>query len=124
MAKILFIEDEPQLQKVLGEFLRNQGHEVTSALNGDDGIRALKNNFPDLVLLDLVLPHTSGTEVLAQIRKEPGGEALPVIVLTNREDSDAVTQSIELGAVAYLVKTNYSLGEISAKIATVLGSHH
>jgi DNA-binding response OmpR family regulator len=123
MANILFIEDEPQLQKLLGEFLRKEGHVVTAALNGEDGLHALEHETPDLVLLDLVLPHASGVSILSEIRKNPERKDLPVIVLTNREDSEAVKQSIELGAAMYLVKTNYSLSEISQKVTETLSRY-
>ncbi len=121
MAKILFIEDEPALQKALGDFLQRRGYEVTAALNGADGLDAARRDRPNLILLDLILPRLSGLEVLKQLRADQNLAAVPVIVLTNVESNEAVEQAVELGAKAYLVKTNYRLDEVLEKIKAALG---
>ena len=120
MPKILFIEDEPALQKALGDFLQRHGHEVTAVLNGADGLAAARRERPDLILLDLILPRLSGLEVLKQIRGEPDLSAVPVIVLTNVESNEAVEQAVELGVKAYLVKTSYRLEEVLEKVKAAL----
>ena len=66
MKKILFIEDEQTLQKTLGEILTDKGYKIISALTGDIGVRLAKSEKPDLILLDLLLPNSSGLEVLAE----------------------------------------------------------
>lgn len=121
MIKILFIEDEPALQKALGDFLQRQGYEVAAALNGADGLAAARRDRPDVVLLDLVLPRLSGMEVLERFREDPNLATVPVIVLTNVESNEAVEQAVALGAKAYLLKTNYRLEEVLEKIEGVLG---
>lgn len=121
MAKILFIEDEPALQKVLGDFLQRQGYEVTAALDGAEGLDAARRDRPDLILLDLVLPRLSGLEVLERFREDSNLAAVPVIVLTNVESNEAVEQAVGLGAKAYLVKTNYRLEEVLEKVKATLG---
>lgn len=120
MAKIVFIEDEPALQKTLGSFLREGGHTVVSALEGEGGLKLIQTENPELVLLDLILPRLSGLEVLEAMRKDPHTQSIPVIVLTNVESSDSVEKAMSLGAMAYLVKTNYSLSEVGEKIESVL----
>ena len=120
MTKILFIEDEPALQKALGDFLRESGYEVVSALDGEMGLRLIEKEKPDLVLLDLILPKVRGLDVLEKMRKNPSFGSIPVIVLTNVESSEAVEASLALGARAYLVKTNYNLDEVLTKIKAVL----
>lgn len=120
MAKIVFIEDEPNLQKTLATFLIAQGYEVFAELDGEAGLAAVRREHPDLVLLDLILPRKHGLEVLEDIRKDPAIAAIPVIIITNMESSDAVERAVELGAKAYLVKTNYALEEVLAKIKNVL----
>lgn len=121
MAHILFIEDEPALQKTLGEFLRAEGHEVASALDGIQGLALARRDHPDLILLDLILPRMPGMEVFRELSSDPELAAIPVIVLTNVESSEAVVEAVELGAKAYLIKTNYSLDEVLAKVNAVLG---
>ena len=121
MKKILFIEDEAALQKTLGEVLRGSGYEVISALNGDLGLSLAKKEKPDLILLDLILPKMDGLQVLSKLRAEEATKDIPVIVLTNVEDTEKIEKAIELGATAYLVKAQYSLEEVVDKIKKALG---
>lgn len=120
MEKILFIEDEPALQKALGDFLRERGYEVISALDGESGLAKAEAERPDLVLLDLILPKKHGLDVLEAMRANPLLTNIPVIVLTNVESSDAVERAVSLGAKAYLIKTNYALDDVLAKVRRVL----
>lgn len=121
MKKILFIEDEPALQKAMGDFLKSQGYVVFSALNGPDGLELAHSQHPDLILLDLILPGIPGLELLERLRVREETKAIPVIVLTNVESSEAVERAVELGATTYMVKTNYSLDEVLEKVRAVLG---
>lgn len=123
MTKIVFIEDEPALQKTLGDFLREQGFAVISALDGEQGLAAVSREHPALVLLDLVLPRMHGLDVLASLQNNPALAAIPVIVLTNVESNESVERAIALGAKAYLVKTNYTLQEMLEKVKNVLEHH-
>ncbi|OHA08400.1 MAG: hypothetical protein A3A44_00150 [Candidatus Sungbacteria bacterium RIFCSPLOWO2_01_FULL_60_25] len=122
MAKIVFIEDEPALQKSLGEFLRSQGHEVYSALNGEEGLTMVRTYHPDLALIDIVLPRMDGLEVLRTMRSDPVLRNIAAVMLTNSESSDAVEEAVALGAKAYLIKTSYTLAEVSEKLKSILGS--
>ncbi|RJQ37550.1 response regulator [Candidatus Parcubacteria bacterium] len=122
MAKIVFIEDEPALQQSLGDFLRSNGHEVMAALNGEDGLAMIQKEHPDLVLLDVILPRMNGIEVLRAIRNDPATQATAVIMLTNSEAGETIEEAVRLGAKAYLVKTSYSLDEVSEKVKNVLGA--
>ncbi|MDP3727764.1 MAG: response regulator [bacterium] len=121
MKKILFIEDEPALQQTLGDFLKGQWYAVVAALDGEAGLAAIKSERPDLVLLDLILPRKHGLDVLREMRADPSIAAIPVIVLTNIESGDAIKEATELGARAYLIKTNYSLDEVLEKVKAVIG---
>ena len=121
MKKILFIEDESALQKTLGEVLQQEGYQVVSALNGEVGVELAKKEIPDLILLDLVLPKLHGFEVLKKLKEAPETEKIPVIVLTNLEETEDVEKALELGATTYLVKENYSLEEVIEKIKKTIG---
>jgi len=120
MKKILFIEDEPTLQKTVGEVLSQEGFEVLEALDGESGIAMAKRERPDLVLLDLILPKKNGFEVLEELKKDPETANIKIIVLTNLEGSEEVERALELGATNYLVKANYELEEIVAKVKELL----
>ena len=118
---ILFIEDESALQKTFREILKQEGYEMTSALDGEVGLRLAKTQKPDLILLDLILPRVHGFDVLKKLKEDKETKDIPVIVLTNLEGLGDVEKAIELGATTYLVKAQYSLEEVVQKIKKALG---
>jgi CheY-like chemotaxis protein len=120
METILFVEDEPTLQKLVGRFLEKEGYQVISALNGETGLELSKKLKPDLILLDLILPKKDGFEVLEELKKDEGTKDIPVIILTNLEGSGDVEKALALGATTYLVKANYELAEVVKKIKETL----
>ncbi|MDD5590185.1 MAG: response regulator [Candidatus Portnoybacteria bacterium] len=113
---ILFVEDEPTLQKTLGRVLEKEGYEVQSALDGQSGLALVKRIKPSLVLLDLILPKMDGFEVLQKIKADPEIKSIPVIVLTNLESSQDIEKALSLGANNYLVKANYELDEVIGRV--------
>lgn len=116
MKKILFIEDESALQKTFGDLLTQEGYQVTSALDGEVGLRLAREKQPDLVLLDLILPRMDGFGVLKELKQDPNTQDIPVIVLTNLEQMEDIQKVLALGATTYLVKANYNLEEVLTKI--------
>jgi DNA-binding response OmpR family regulator len=120
MKTILFIEDEPALQKTLGDTLRQGGYNVISALDGKSGLDLAKSKKPDLILLDLILPRLNGFDVLRSLKSDISTKNIPVIILTNLENIEDVDKAVELGAKAYLVKAQYSLQEVFKKIKDAL----
>lgn len=118
--KVLFIEDDPGLQKALCEALKGAGYAVTSALDGEEGLRIAERDIPDLILLDLILPKKDGFEVLRELRGDSRTAGIPVIVLTNLEGNQEVQRALEHGATAYLIKTNYALNEVIEKVGEAL----
>lgn len=120
MKRILFIEDEAALQKTFGDILKSEGFEVISALDGETGLNLVKKENPDLVLLDLILPKIHGLDVLKEMKQNENTKNIPVIVLTNVESIEEIDKALELGATTYLVKSNYSLEDVIAKIKKAL----
>lgn len=124
LKTILFVEDEPALQKTFGEILKQEGYEMISALDGEIGLRLANppagGKKPDLILLDLILPKINGFDVLKKLKEEEATKNIPVIVLTNLEGVGDVDRAIEMGATTYLVKANYSLEEVVKKIKKTL----
>jgi len=121
MKTILFVEDESALQKTFGDILKQEGYEMISALDGEIGLRLAKENRPNLILLDLILPKIHGFDVLKKLKEDNETKEIPVIVLTNLEGLEDVEKALELGATTYLVKTQYSLEEVVQKIKKALG---
>jgi two-component system, OmpR family, phosphate regulon response regulator PhoB len=123
MARILVIEDEQDLQKVLGYNLRAAGHEVVGALLGQEGLKLARDRRPDVVLLDLMLPDLPGTEVCKSLKADAALRDVPVIMLTAKgEEVDRVV-GFELGADDYVVKP-FSVRELILRIQAVLRRSH
>jgi len=120
MKKILFIEDESALQKTIGELLGQEGYEMISALDGEIGLNLAKEQKPDLILLDLILPKINGFDVLKNLKADKETKEIPVIVLTNLEGIEDVERVLSLGATTYLVKTQYEIEEVLGKIKKAL----
>ncbi|MEK7488115.1 MAG: response regulator [Patescibacteria group bacterium] len=120
MEKIVFIEDETTLQKMLTVALTEVGYSVVAASDGEAGLAAVRTEKPNLVLLDLILPKMDGFTVLSEIKKDEAIAHTPVIVLTNLESAEDVEKVVALGATTYLVKANYDLPDIVAKVKEIL----
>lgn len=119
MARILVIEDERDLQKVLDFNLRQAGHEVLTALRGRDGLELAREHLPELVILDLMLPDISGTEVCKSLKRDGKTQGIPVLMLTAKgEEVDRVV-GFELGAEDYVVKP-FSIRELLLRIDVIL----
>ena len=119
MERVLIIEDDRDLQKILSYNLTQAGHEVANAYNGRDGLRLARARHPDLVLLDLMLPDISGIEVCKTLKGSDETRSIPVIICTARgEEIDRVI-GFELGADDYVVKP-YSVRELLLRIRVVL----
>jgi two-component system phosphate regulon response regulator PhoB len=119
MARILVIEDEADIQQILDYNLREKGHKVFLAGNGEDGLRIAREKKPDLVLLDLMLPDVPGTEVCRQLKSDPTLRGLQVVMITAKcEEIDRVV-GFELGADDYVVKP-FSVRELLLRIQAIL----
>ena len=119
MARILVIEDEPDIQQVLEYNLREKGHKVYLAGNGDEGLKLAREKKPDLVLLDLMLPDIPGTQICKTLKGDPATKNTQVIMLTAKgEEIDRVV-GFELGADDYVVKP-FSVRELLLRVQAIL----
>ena len=116
MTKILVVEDEASFSEALSYVLTKEGFEVVVADTGDGAITAFDKGGADLVLLDLMLPGLSGTEVCKQLRSR---SAVPIIMLTAKDTEVDKVVGLELGADDYVTKP-YSKAELIARIRAVL----
>ncbi|MGB9598522.1 MAG: response regulator [Minisyncoccales bacterium] len=119
--KILFIEDDRLFQKTLGQKLRAEGFNVISAFSGQEGLNKAQKEKPDLILLDLILPKMTGLEILKELKENDSTKGIKVVILTNvSSEIERIQKSMELGATAYLIKSEYSLEELVKKIKEFL----
>jgi two-component system response regulator ResD len=116
VAKILVVDDEPNIREVVGLYLRRDGHDVVSAGDGEQALRVFGEREPDLVVLDLMLPRISGLEVCRRMRAE---RRVPLIMLTARGEEEERVAGLSLGADDYVVKP-FSPRELAARVAAVL----
>lgn len=116
MTRILVVEDEPSFHEALSYQLGREGYDVTVAETGDEGLAAFAREGADLVLLDLMLPGTPGTEVCRQLRAR---SRVPIIMLTAKDGEVDKVVGLELGADDYVTKP-YSVRELLARIRAVL----
>ncbi len=121
--KVLIVEDDPLLHNLLADKmaqLRESGVEVFPMVNGEEGLAKSKEVHPDLILLDIVLPGMTGFEFLEKLRAEPELAKVPVVVLSNLSADTDKEKARSLGVIAYLVKADFSLSEISEAVSEIL----
>lgn len=114
--RILIVDDDPKLQRLLKEYLENNGFQVISLMDGSQVLKTIGNKSPDLVILDIMLPGKDGLEILKEIRRE---HPIPVILLTAKgEDTDRIV-GLELGGDDYLPKP-FNPRELLARMKAIL----
>jgi two-component system phosphate regulon response regulator PhoB len=119
MARVLVIEDEADLREVLEYNLTKEGHRVTLVATGAEGLRVAREQQPELILLDLMLPDATGTSVCKTLKKDPATREIRVIMVTAKgEEIDRVV-GFELGADDYVVKP-FSVRELLLRVGAVL----
>ena len=118
--KILIIEDDQRINKVYIAKLSVEGITVITALDGIEGLRKIYSEKPDLILLDLMLPRKSGFDILKEIKADPEVKDIPVLILSNLAQEKEIEQGLALGAIDYLVKTDYSIQQVMEKIKKAL----
>jgi len=118
--KILIIEDDRSLQNALVEMAVREGYDVSSAFDGEEGLKKTAEFKPDLVLLDIILPKKDGYEVLREIKKNEDTKNIPVLILTNLEEIGNVQKALDLGATTFMVKSDFSIKDVLEKVRNAL----
>ena len=116
MKKILVAEDDKFLGNAYRAKLTKEGFEVKIALDGEETIAALSTFTPDLILLDLVMPKKDGFTVLAELKKNPNFQKIPVIIASNLGQKEDIDRAMAEGADDYIVKSDLSMDDLMAKI--------
>lgn len=116
----MVVEDERDLRFFLKIALTQSGFEVKEAIDAEEALEKVKEEKPDLILLDVILPKKSGFDFLIEIKKQPEFESIPVIIVSNLGQREEIQRGLELGAEDYIVKANFTLDEIVKKVKDVL----
>ncbi len=102
--KVLVVDDEPDLLKLLEFLLRHEGYEVVSARDGMGALEAAQRERPDLILLDVVLPDMDGREVCRRLRNSPATAGTPIWMVSARTQNADIEQSLQAGADKHVAK--------------------
>jgi len=114
--KVLIIEDDKSLREMYETKLKIKGFNVITAEDGEDGIKKIKTEKPNLVLLDMMMPKKNGFDVLGDIQKDVKIKKTPVIVLSNLGQESDMALAKSLGAKEYYVKSNLLLNDLVNKV--------
>ena len=121
MTRILLVEDDRFLRRACEVSLREQGFDVTSATDGEEGLRLAREGGFDIILLDLLMPKIPGIEVLAALKADEGTRAVPVVILSNSSREEDKQRARDLGGASYYVKANLSLKKLAMDLTHLLG---
>lgn len=105
--KVLVIDDEKGILKMYGDYLTMNGIEVLQASDGATGIKIAKEQKPDVIFLDIIMPRYNGLDVLKEMKAQPEIQKIPVFLLTNLPAEGSSEKAKEYGASGYLVKAQY-----------------
>ena len=118
--KILIIEDDKFLAKMLGRMLESHQYETILASNGKEGLLKASSDQPNLILLDIMLPDIDGFDLLETVKNNEKTKKIPVIIISNLGQPEDIQEGRSLGAKDYLVKSDLSLDEVVKKVRKYL----
>lgn len=116
MARILIIDDDPNIVESYKMELELSGHQVTPAYDGESGLEMAKSGNFELILLDLSLPKMHGLSVLEELKKDDKTNGVPVLVLSNFATDEHIQKALHLGATDFIPKYNFTPQETATRI--------
>ena len=116
---VLVVDDEEDLLELIRYNLHEEGYRVRCAMNGDEALRSVRENIPDLIVLDLMLPMIDGLEVCRRLKSDTETSSVPIIMLTARSEERDMIEGLERGADDYVTKP-FSPQVLLARIKAVL----
>lgn len=113
---ILVVEDETALRGALSDKLKRAGFFVLEGRNGEEGLEVALREHPDLILLDVMMPVMSGMAMFKQLREDAWGKGARVVMLTNLNDMEYIAGAMEQGSYDYLIKSDWKIEDLVAKV--------
>ena len=120
MKSILLVEDDQFLIEIYTTKFKQAGFSIGKAEDGEECLKKLKEETPDLLLLDIVLPSLNGWEILRKIKEDEVLKNIKVVILSNLGEKDEIEKGIKLGATRYLVKAHYTPSEVVEEVKKIL----
>lgn len=118
--KIFIIEDDESLVRIMREALEDENYDLSLLLPSEATQKQIADEQPDLVVLDIMLPGESGFDFLEKLKKDKETKNIPVVILSNLGQDEEIRKGLELGAIDYIVKADFSIYEIVHKITKAL----
>jgi CheY-like chemotaxis protein len=119
---VAIVEDDPPIAQMYRIKLELAGYSVEIAADGESGLAMVKKDKPDLILLDIMMPHMNGDEVLKKLRSDPELSDIPVVILTNIANEELQKKIERLGVAGYIQKSDYTPREVLAVVDELM--HH
>lgn len=116
--KILVAEDEPMMLMAIVARLKKDGYEVTSTTDGRQALKAIETSIPDLIITDILMPYTSGLELIGIVKSTPSNK-IPILVLSGLGEEETVMEAFQLGADDFLTKP-FNAMELSVRVKRLL----
>lgn len=116
---LLIVDDESQNIELAELILKKEGFNLLFATNADEAYRALKSNAVELILLDLMLPDSSGYDIIQALRRQPHYEKLKIVVVSALEDKESIDKAMRVGADGYITKP-YDILSLKSKVKEIL----
>jgi len=120
MKKVLIVEDDPKMRKLLVDGFEEKGFKVSEAPNGQEGLKVAEEFKPDSIVLDLMMPIMDGLTMLTRLREKEWGHDVPVTILTNSDTSSRIAEALEKGVCKYMIKSDVSIEDIVKRISDEL----
>ncbi|TSC70099.1 MAG: two-component system, OmpR family, response regulator VicR [Parcubacteria group bacterium Gr01-1014_70] len=118
--KLLIVDDEQSLLSLATTYFEQSGYDVKGIPNPAEIPVLLQTWMPDVILLDILMPNTNGLEVLKKLKADTVTSPIPVFIFSNLDGENEIAEALNLGAVGYLTKANYSLEDVQKKIEEIL----
>ncbi|OGX40904.1 MAG: hypothetical protein A3C53_05630 [Omnitrophica WOR_2 bacterium RIFCSPHIGHO2_02_FULL_68_15] len=119
--RILLVDDEPMIIRMVGDRLRMEGYEVLAAMDGQEGIEKAQTERPDLIILDLLLPKLNGYSVCSVLKRDPRYQKIPIVIFTGKTDETAEEMQLLSGADAYVQKP-FKASVLLSHVSRLLGA--
>ncbi len=118
--KILLVDDDPDILRLVEVVLKRSGFNVITSKNGSEALTYLQTELPSMILLDVAMPGMNGFEVLSQLKSQEKTKAVPVMMLTARSQKEEIIKAIQMGAQNYMIKP-FDSKELITRIKKILG---
>ena len=121
MTRLFIAEDDPLMSRMYERIFKLSGHDLTMAFDGEEALETIKKMDPKpaVAILDIMMPKKSGFEVLRAMKEDPNLKSIPVILLTNLAGEQDAQKGLELGAVLYLIKSQYTPKQVVEKVEEI-----